>query len=168
MWRLVVLGVIGGAVLVGGGWSSLSRMGSGDGVSLGGRGRGDSRWCVSLGAGDGRGWWQSPHSASVAWSPGGRGGGMVLGRHCWWWGGQGWVPCCMGVWASRRVVWVLCVLAVRFLWSLAGCAVDVRVWGGCLDVRVWVWSAGSGWLLVDACWHGVCVGGLLVVVGCSL
>ena len=31
-----------------------------------------------------------------------------------------------------------------------------------------LWSVGSGWLPVDgACWYGVWVGGLLVVVGCS-
>ena len=64
-----------------GGWSSLSRVGSGDGVSLGGRGRGGSRWCVSAGAGVGGGWWGSPRVVSVAWSRGG-GGGMVWGRPC--------------------------------------------------------------------------------------
>ena len=79
-------------------------------------------------------------------SGGGAGGGVVWGWQCWWWGGRGWVLRWLGVWASRRVVWVLRVRAVRSLRSLAGC----------------------GWLPVDgACWYGVWVGGLLVVVGCS-
>ena len=43
--------------------------------------------------------------------------------------------CWTGVWASRRVVWVLRVRAVRFLRSLAGCGVEVRVGGGCLRAR---------------------------------
>ena len=100
---------------------------------------------------------------------GGGRGGMLWGRHCWWWGGRGWVLCLMGVWATRRVVWVLCVRAVRSLWSLAGCGAEVRLRGGCLHIGVGLWSVGSWWLLVDgACWYGVWVGGLLVVVGCSL
>ena len=38
-----------------------------------------------------------------------------------------------------------------------------------MGIRVGLWSVGSGLLLVDAaCWHRVRVGGLLVVVGCSL
>ena len=49
MRRLVVRAVMGGVVWVGGGWPLLSRVGSGDGVSLGGRGRGDSRWCIGGG-----------------------------------------------------------------------------------------------------------------------
>ena len=66
-------------------------------------------------------------------------------------------------------MWVLRVRAVRFLRSRAGCGVEVRVGGGCLGIWVGLWSVGSGWLLVDlACWHGVPVGGLVVVVGCSL
>ena len=84
-------------------------------------------------------------------------------------GGQGWVLCRTGVWASRRVVCVLRVRAVRFLRTLAGCSVEVRVGGGCLSIRLGLWSVCSGWLLVDgACWHGVQMGGLLVVEGCSL
>ena len=35
-----------------------------------------------------------------------------------------------------------------------------------MGVRVVLWSAYNGWLLVDgACWYGVGVGALLVVVG---
>ena len=94
------------------------------------------------------------------------GGGMVWVRHCWWLGGWGWVLCRMGVWASRRVARVLCVRAVRSLWSPAGCCGEVLVGGACLGIRVGLWSVGSGWLVVDgACWHGVWMGGLLVVVG---
>ena len=100
---------------------------------------------------------------------GGGWGGMVWGRHYWWWGGRGWVLCWTGVWASRRVVWVLPVRALRFLRSLAGCGVGVRVGGGCLGIRVGLWSVGSGGLLVEgACWYGVRLGGLVVVFGCSL
>ena len=37
-----------------------------------------------------------------------------------------------------------------------------------MSPRVGLWSVCDGWLLVDgARWHGVCVGGLLVVVGRS-
>ena len=37
-----------------------------------------------------------------------------------------------------------------------------------MRVRVGLRSVGNGWLPVDgARWYGVCVGGLLVVVGCS-
>ena len=56
---------------------------------------------------------------------------------------------------------------VRFSRFLVGPGVEVG--GGCLGIRVGLWSIGSGWLLVDgACWHGLRVGGLPVVVGCSL
>ena len=99
---------------------------------------------------------------------GGGGGGMVWGWHCWGSGGPGWVLRWSGVWASRWVVWVLRVPAVRSLWSLAGCGAEVGVGGARLGIRAGLWSGGSGWLPVDgACWHGVWVGGLLVVVGCS-
>ena len=169
MGRLVVQGVIGGVLWVGGGLSWLSCAGSSDGVSPGGRGKGDSRWCLSAGACGGGDWSGSAFGASEAWSRGVGGGGMVWGRHCWWWGGRGRVLCLTGVWASRRVVWVLRVRAVRSLRSLAGCGVEVRDGGGRLGIRVGLWSVGSGWLLVDgACWHGVRVEGMLVVVGCSL
>ena len=60
-----------------GGWSSLSRVGSGDGVSFGGRGRGDSRRRVSAGVSTSIGWCWLPRVASVAWSRGGAGGGCV-------------------------------------------------------------------------------------------
>ena len=77
--------------------------------------------------------------------------------------------CWKGVCASRRVVLVLRLRAVRFLRSLAGGGVELRVGDGCLGIRLGLWSKGSGWLLVDgACWHEVPMGGLLVVVGCSL
>ena len=75
--------------------------------------------------------------------------------------------CRTGVWASHRVVGVLRVRVVRFLRSLAGRGVEVG--GGCLGIRAGLWSVGSGWLLVDgACWHGLRVEGLPVVMGCSL
>ena len=100
---------------------------------------------------------------------GGAGGGLVWGWHCWWWGGRGLMVCWAGVSASRGVLWVLRVRAVRFLRLLAGRGVEVRVGGGCLGIRVGLWSIGSGWLLLDgACWHQVRVEGLLVVVGCFL
>ena len=77
MQLLVLRGVMGGVVWVGGGGSSLSRVGSGDGVSCGGRGRGNSRWRVSAGATTSIGWCWLPRVASVAWSRGGAGGGGV-------------------------------------------------------------------------------------------
>ena len=102
------------------------------------------------------------------WSgPRGGRGGMV-----WWWyccrrGGRQWVLCWMGVWASRWVVWVLRVRVVRFSRFLVGRGVEVGA--GCLGIQVGLWSVGSGRLLVDgARWHGLQVGGLPVVVGCSL
>ena len=78
MRRLVVRGVMEGVVWVLGGWSSLSRVGSGDGVSCGGRGRGDSRWRVPAGVSTSIGWCWLPRVASVAWSRGG-GGGVGVG-----------------------------------------------------------------------------------------
>ena len=78
MRRLVVRGVMAGSVWVGGGGSSLSRVGSGDGVSCGCPGRGDSRWRVSAGASTSIGWCWLPRVASVAWSRGGAGVGVVL------------------------------------------------------------------------------------------
>ena len=100
---------------------------------------------------------------------GGRGGGgLVWGWHCWLCGGRGWVSRWLGVCASHWVVWVLRVRTVRSLRSLAGCGAKVRVGGGCMGVRMGMWSVGNGWLPVDgASWYGVWVGGLLVVVGCS-
>ena len=82
-------------------------------------------------------------------------------------GGRGWVLRWSGGWASCQVVLVLRVRAVRYLWSLAGCGAEVRVGGGRMGIRVRLWSVGSGWLPADgACWYGVWMGGLLVVVGC--
>ena len=58
------------------------------------------------------------------------------------------------------------VCAVRPLRFLTGCGAGVWVGGGCMSVRVGLWSVCNGWLLVDgARWYGVSVGGLLVVVG---
>ena len=165
---LVVRGVTGGVVWVRGGWSLLSRVGSGDGLSLGGRGRGDSRLCVSVGASQSIGWWGSPRGASVALSRGWGRGMVVWGWHCWWWGGQGWVLRCLGVWASRQVVSVWPVRVVWPLRSLACCGAEVWVGGGCMGVRAGLESVGNGLLPVDgARWHEVWVGGLLLVVGCS-
>ena len=99
-------------------------------------------------------------------SGGGRGGGVVWGWRCWWWGGRGWMLCWLGVWASLWVVWVLRVCAVRPLRFLTGCGAGVWVGGGRMSVLVGLWSVCNGWLLVDgARWYGVWVGGLLVVVG---
>ena len=151
-----------------GGWSSLSRVGSGDGVSFGGRGRGDSRWYVSAGASISIGWWGLSRVASVALSRGGGGGGVFWGWHCWWWEGRGLVLRWLGVWASLWVVWVLCVCAVRSLRSLLGCGAEMCVRGGRMGVRVGLWSVGNGRLPVDGGrWYGVWVGGQPVVVGCS-
>ena len=77
--RLVVRCVTGGGGVGWGGWSSLSRVGSGDGVFFGGRGRADSRWCVLAGASVSIGWWGLPRVASVAWSRGGGAGGGGVG-----------------------------------------------------------------------------------------
>ena len=82
-------------------------------------------------------------------------------------GGRGWMLCWTGVLASHRVVWVLRARVVQFLQSLAGRCVEVG--GGCRGIPVKLWSVGIGWLLVHgACWHGLRVGGLPMVVGCSL
>ena len=82
------------------------------------------------------GWWGPPRGASVALSRGGGGGGGDgVGVALLVVGGRGWVLCWFGVWASRRVVWVLRVQAVRSLWSLAGCGAEVRVGGGRLGIR---------------------------------
>ena len=99
-------------------------------------------------------------------SGGGGRGGVVWVRRCCWWGGRGWVLCWLGVWASLWVVWVLRVCAVWPLRLLTGCGAGVWVGGGCMSVRVGLWSVCNGWPLVDgARWYGVWVGGLLVVVG---
>ena len=101
-------------------------------------------------------------------SGGGGRGGLVWGWHCWWLGGQGWMLRWLGVLASPGVMWQLRVRAVRSLRSLAGCGAGTRVGGCCMGVRAGLWSVGNGWLPVDgACWHGVWVGGLLVVMRSS-
>ena len=102
--------------------------------------------------------------------------GLGGGAEGWWCGagtagvrgGRWWVLRRLAVWASRRVVWVLRVRAIQSLWSLAGCGAEVRVGGSRMGIRAGLWSVGRGGLPVDgACWYGVWVGGLLVVVGCS-
>ena len=164
--RLVMWGVRGGLVWVWGGGPSLSRVGCGDRFSLGGRWRGDS-WCsVSAGASQSIGCWGLPRGASVALSRGGGERGRCGGSTAGGGGGRGCVLRWLGVWASSLVVWVLSVLAVRSLRSLAAHGAEVRVGGGRMGIRAGLWSVGSRWLLVDgACWYGLLVGGLLVVVG---
>ena len=73
-----------------GGWSSLSRVGSGDGVSCGGRGRGDSR-LACVGGGINVNWLVLAAACCVRGlvSGGGGGGGGVWGWRCWWTGGAG-------------------------------------------------------------------------------
>ena len=89
-------------------------VGCGAGVSLGGRGRGDSQWCVPAGLGVvGISEWCVSGLVPRAGQ-----GGMVWGWHCWLWGGRGWLLCWTEVRASRRVVWVLRVRVVRVLRSL--------------------------------------------------
>ena len=162
MRRLVVRGVMGGVVWAVGGWGLVmgflvAVVGGGTGGGLCRRGHqhqlvGEAAACCVCGL----------------VPAGGRGGGVVWGWHCWWWGGRGWVLCWLGVWASLWVVWVLRVCAVRSLRPLAGCGYEVWVRGGRMGVRVGLWSVCNGWLLVDgARWYGVWMGGLLVVVGCS-
>ena len=148
-----------------GGWSSLSRVGSGDGVSCGGRGRGDSRWRVSAGVSMSIGCCWLPPVASVAWS---RGGGGGVGVALLVVGGAGMGVVLAGVWASLWVVWVLWVCVVRPLRFLTGCGAGVSVGGGRMSVRVGLWSVCNGWLLVNgARRYGMWLGGLLVVVGRS-
>ena len=75
--------------------------------------------------------------------------------------------CWKGVWASRRVLWMLCLRDVWVSRSLASRGVEVG--GGCLGIRVGLWSVGSERLLVDvAPRQGLRVRGLPVVVGCSM
>ena len=100
---------------------------------------------------------------------GGSRGGMVWWGQCWWSGGRGWVLCWTGVSAFHRVLWVLCVCAARSRRSLAGGGVEIPVGAGCLAIWVGLWPVGSGWRLLDgACWYGVRIGGLLVVLECFL
>ena len=147
-----------------GGRSSLSRVGSGDGVSCGGRGRG----CVCVGGGIDINRLMGAAVCCVCGLVSG-GLGVVWAWHCWWWvWGRGRSLCWLGVWASLWVVWVLRVCAVRSLRSLAGCGAEVWVGGGRMGVWVGLRSVCNGWLPEDgARWYGVWVGGLLVVVGHS-
>ena len=75
--------------------------------------------------------------------PGGGWGGDGVELELMVAGGRDWVLGWMGVWASRRVLWALCVRAVRVLRSLAG-----RL-GGCLGIRVGLWFLCTERLLVD-------------------
>ena len=169
MRRLVVRGVMGGMVLVGRGgrrclvWGLVMEFLS---ETVGGGTRGDlcRRGHHNQLVGDGlcvvRLWPGLMEGAGGGWC----GGGTADGR-----GVGGGALCSLRVWASRLVVWVLLVCAVPSLWSLAGCGAEVWVGRGCLGIRAGLWSVASGWLLVDgACWHGVRLGGLRVVMGCSL
>ena len=98
---------------------------------------------------------------------GGGRGGVVWGRHCWCWGGWGWVLRWLGVWATLWAVWVLHVRAVRSLRSLAACGVELWMAGGRMGVQVGLRSVGTGWLPVHgAPWYALWIGGLLLVVGC--
>ena len=138
MRRLVVRGVVRGVVWDGGGggrrccvWDLVMGFPL---MAAGGRPRGGvcPRW---LGVAGALGVFARCISGLV---PGGGGAeGMVWGWHCWWREGRGWVLCWTGVWASRRVVWVLGVRVVRFLRSLAGRGVEVGC--GWLGIR-----GGSG------------------------
>ena len=150
------------------GWMSLSRVGSGDVVSCGGRGRGEFA-VACVGGGIDVNWLVLAAACCIrGLVSGGGGGGVVWGWHCWWWGGRGWVLCLLGVLAYMWVVWVLRVCAVRSLRFLAGCGAEVLMGGGRMGVRLGLWSVCNGWLLVDgARWYGVWVGGLLVMVGRS-
>ena len=153
----------------GGGRSSLSRAGSGNGVSLGGRGRGRSHWCVSAGVGVvgvGGGLrvvcrWSGPGG-------GGGGGGGSVGVALLVAGGAGvGVLSWMGVWASRRVLWALCVRVVRVWRPLASRGVELG--GGCLGIWVGLWFVGSGRLLMGGAGrHGLRLRWLPVVLGCSV
>ena len=110
-----------------GGWSSLSHVGSGDGVSCGGRGRGDSRWRVSAGVSTSMGWCWLPRVASVAWSRGGGRGGAGVGVALLVVGGAG-----MGV----VLAWGLGVPVGR-----VGVACVRRA---ALAVLDWLWCRGVG------------------------
>ena len=107
------------------GRSSLLRTGSGNGVSLGGRGRAGSWSCVSAGAEGGGRWWGSPCGVSVVQSRLGGRGLIVWGWHCWRRGGAGVGAVLDGSLGDGRVFWVLCVHVVRVSRSLAGRGVGV-------------------------------------------
>ena len=101
--------------------------------------------------GGGLGWWGlvavSLWCVTGPVPGGGRGGGVVWGWHCYWRGWRGRALCRMGVWASRRVLWVLFVRIVRVSRPPAGRGVEVG--GDCLCIRVAVWSVGIRQLLPD-------------------
>ena len=168
MRRLVVPGVVSGVLWVGRGgrrcrvWGLMmafplvaARGGTGGGVCQRRLGVAGAGWGLRVvrqwpGRGGGR-------------------GGMVWRWHCWWQGGAGMGALLdgrLGVLPGRVGVACACRAGLR---SLACRGVEVWFRGGCLGILVGLWSVGSGWLLVDgAFWHVLRVGGLPVVVGCSL
>ena len=93
-------------------------------------------------------------------------GWVVCGRHRWCSGGAGLGVALVGsLGVPLGCVGAACacstVLVVPDWWGA-----EVWVGGGRMGIRAGLWSVGSGWLPVDcACWYGVWVGGLLVVVG---
>ena len=93
----------------------------------------------------------------------------MWGWHCCWRGGRGLdavLDGSLGVQPGR--VGVAC--ACRAVFADPG-GPRVEVGGGCLGIRVGLWSVGSGWLLVDgAFWHGLrgggaAAGGRVLLVG---
>ena len=135
-----------------GGWLSLSRVGSGDGVSCGGRGRGDSRWRVSAGASTSIGWCWLPRVASVAWSRGGGrgwcGGGAVDGG-----GGGG--GCCAG-WGSGRPCGSCGCCACA---PCGPCGSWLVVVPGCgWEAAAWASGWGCGPYVMGCCWWMVLAG----------
>ena len=108
---------------------------------------GVSAWCV-CGLVSGGGWCGG---GNAGWGEG-AGMGAVLDRS-------------LGV--SQGRLGVAC--ACRAVLAVPGWLRCRSTGGRWLPGHPGLWSVGIGWLLVDhACWHGVPLGGLLVVVGCSL
>ena len=133
------------------------RAGYGDGISLSGRGRGCSWWCVSAGARGGGGWYGSPCSVSVAGSWGVNGGGRCEGGIAG--GGQGGGGCCAGWESGRpagscwRCVCLSCASRGPWLAAVSRWEVGARASAGAV-VR-WQWAA-AGWRVSQA---GVAVEG---------
>ena len=150
-WRGEWCGRGGGGALVVVAWASP-----------GGRGKGDPSWCVSAGGSGGGGLWGSLCGVSVVRSPGrGAGGGWCGDGTAGCAGGQGLPLCWSGVWASRRVLWALCVCVVRVSQSLAGRGVEAG--GGCPGIWVGLWFAHI-FLIMQ-----LCVGRLLpLLLLCSI
>ena len=142
--QLVVRRVARVVVWAGGGWgwSLLLCAELGDGVCLGGRGRGGSWTGTYVGGGGGGGLWVSPCGESVLRTWGGRVAVALLRG-----GGWGYVLRRLGSWVSRRVLWVLCVhmCVGQVMRPLAGRGVGVG--DGCLGFWVGLWFAGGVRLL---------------------